>query len=88
MRDIKLHALELLDKMHTAPAMWAYTKEAFVAQVAIILDFTGDMSGQDFMRKMFPRPSNMTVLVTTLTGPFEDSWAREVVNYAKPLIRI
>ena len=67
-----------LSAMHARPGMWAYSKEAFALQVALLVEVvSNDFSCARLLSKFFPGTNAVP------KEGFDDAWARSIVEIAR-----
>jgi hypothetical protein len=82
-RDLRQFVEERLTAMHARPHMWAWTKEGFALQVALLVEVLAgeDFESQHLLGKLFPE--NKEGVVPSASGSFDDAWAHGVVEIAR-----
>lgn len=80
MQDLRARAIERLRALRRTPRMWARTREAFVAQVAVLLDLLG--SEGRIVHDVFKVPGTSAADVASLVAEVDDVWARRLLDEA------
>lgn len=85
MDDVVVAVYHKMDQLKKAPKMWAATKEAFVAQVALLLDLVGKTSeAQKLYVREFAVPG--TALMQGMADPCTHDWAVKIATEARQLL--
>lgn len=77
-------ALERLRALRARPCMWAATREAFAAQVILLLELL-DVAAVPLMQKEFRVPHTCAADRDKLIAPVDDDWAHAFINEAAAL---
>jgi hypothetical protein len=86
MSDLDEFIQKRLEGMAQRPRMWAASREAFVAQITVLLDVSGHPDdGQWLHRQIFSVPGSCAAV--GLFEHVEDEWARNVVEMARQIFR-
>lgn len=75
--------VERLRALRRTPRMWAFTREAFAAQVALLLELVDAPQHQVY--KCFLTPGTNGASVTEFTKEVDDTWAHALVDEAAVL---
>jgi hypothetical protein len=80
--DVRAFVERRLGEMLDRPKMWAWTKEAYAAQVTLLVEFASDATWDPkrFMQGLFPGN-------TTGSEHLDDAWVRAVVEAARQELR-
>ena len=70
--------------MGNRPLMYAYTKESFVAQLALIMDFLEIPEARTFMYTVMA--DSRTNVLENLADSCEENWASSVAKQAMEII--
>lgn len=82
--DNRNFVIERLYSMLKAPKMWAFTCEAFVAQIVVLLELMKVPQVRDFQREMFGGGSSTPSAY--LRQELEDEWAKKAISRALELL--
>ena len=76
-----------LRDLRDRPRVFAYTREAFVAHVSMLLELSGVAASawRTFLHKHFKVPGTCAVNVELLVAEVDDAWARAFVEEAATL---
>jgi hypothetical protein len=77
-------AIDRLRALWRTPTLWAATREAFAAQVALLLELL-DVDPRVLVQKAFKVPHTCAADRDKLTAPVDDDWARAFVDEAAKL---
>lgn len=80
-------AVKRLSALRRAPRMFAYTREAFAAQVTTLLDLLGveHKAVSAFMIRTFGVPHTCAADTAKLCTEVDDTWAQALVDEAMAL---
>jgi hypothetical protein len=76
--------IERLRALRRTPGMWAYTREAFAAQIWLLLELVG-VEYRSLFEKTFKVPHTCAADTAKLAERLDDSWAQALVNEAAKL---
>ncbi len=87
--DIDKFIKERIHGMQKAPLMWTYTREAFAAQLCVLLELYdqnnyGDETTRKFMEEFFGWPGSSIVIDADKKA--DDLWCNKIMNRAKQLM--
>lgn len=80
----RLFAVERLRGLRRTPRMWAFTREAFAAQVLLLLELL-DAPVVPLMQKAFRVPHTCAADPDKLIAEVDDDWARAFIDDAVAL---
>lgn len=80
-------AIDRLCALQRAPGMWAHTREAFAAQVALLLELL-DVDPRKLVQREFEVPHTCAADPAKLVAPVDDLWARGFIDQALALAGI
>lgn len=83
-----MFVVERLRALRRTPRMWACTREAFAAQVALLLEFVGTDPRHLMQKFFFKVPHMCKVDVEKFKTEVDDTWARELINEAAALAEL
>jgi hypothetical protein len=77
-QEIRTFVIERLSALRRTPCMWAYTREAYFAQIVLLVELVG----ATLTYKFFRVPGTCGVNVSALVEKVDDAWAHAQVDDA------